>query len=288
MSRSWFLPPVSFALVLLGALAAQPGQESPPRGFLGIGVAPEPQTDKGILVQDVTPNSPAAKAGLKSGDVIVKWNGKPVPEVKEFLRGIAAQKPGDKVELQVLRDGKEQTLTATLAERPAAGGVPPIAPPGIGGGAPGLRRPAYLGVGVEALTPELTKKLGVKAESGVVVTEVLPKSPAAKAGLQTDDVITAVDAQPVRDPDDLRTAVRQAGAGKDITLKIVRGKEEKTVKASLQEGPGGFAPLPDGRFPEIEPLLDQSAKIRDLERRIEELRKRLEALEKQQGPPNKK
>jgi S1-C subfamily serine protease len=286
MVRSWFLPPLSLGLLLAGALAGASAQQTAPRGFLGIAVAPDGESDKGIAVQAVAPDSPAAKAGVKSGDVITKVNGKAVPGVKEFLEGVAGKKPGDKLELQLLRDGKEQTVTATLAERPAQGGGPQPLPPGPGG-TPGLRRPAFLGVQIEPLTAERAKALGVKAEAGVVVMEVIPKSPAAQAGLQTDDVITAVNKESVRDPDELRAAVLKAGAGKEIALTVWRGKEEKTLKAALKEGGPGLGPRPELVPPKLEPFADPAGRIRELERRIEELQKRLEALEKKQASSSK-
>jgi len=265
-------------LLTVGVLAwTQPRPaDATPRGFLGVLVGPAEEGGTGVVVREVTPASPAAKAGLKKGDRIVKLGDQEVSDVEKFLRTVASKKPGDKLTLVVRRDGKEQSLTATLAEPTGrvAPGFPDLR---------GLRRPAFLGVQTQALTPELKERLKVDTDTGIVVTEVVPNSPAAKAGLKRDDVITAVDGRPVKDATDLRDAVQKAGPGKVVALQVVRGKEKFSVKALLREGAFGFFLTPgEDRFPtvDVESMLDQGRRIRELERRIEELEKRLSALEK--------
>jgi S1-C subfamily serine protease len=110
------------ALLLFAAVAtvqAQPRDDQPQgqRGFLGVFVSPS-QNDKGLMVGDVTPDSPAAKAGLKRGDRIVKMDDKDVRDAETFLQAIAGKKSGDQVKIGVMREDKEETLTATIGERP--------------------------------------------------------------------------------------------------------------------------------------------------------------------------
>src|SRR5207244_2180761 len=95
------------------------------------------------------------------------------------------------------------------------------------------------GVQMQDLTPELKDRLKVQADAGAVVTDVVPDSPAAKAGLKRDDVITAVDSRPVKNPMDLQGAIQTAGAGKEITLQVARGNEKLSVKATPREGVPG-------------------------------------------------
>jgi S1-C subfamily serine protease len=278
MSR---LCPVWMAVLVLltvGLVAqAQPGgAPEAPRGYLGILVGPAEEGGTGVMVREVTAGSPAAKAGLKSGDRVVKLGDEDVTDVERFLRAVAAKKPGDKLTLGVLRDGKEQKLTVTLGER--AGREGPAFPE-----LPGLRRPAFLGVQTQALTAELKERLNANTDAGAVITEVVPNSPADRAGLKRDDVITAVDDRPVKTPADLRDAVQKAGPGKEVTLQVVRGKEKRAVKATLREGAFGFFLTPgEDQFPtvDVESMFDQGRRIRELERRVEELEKRLRALEK--------
>ena len=171
---------------------------------------------------EVTRDSPAAKAGLKPGDVIVKINNQEIREAERFKDVLAQKKVGDKVTLRVLRDGKEQELTATLNEFPRR---PEEREPG---------RPPLLGVHAEILTPELKSRLNIEAESGMVVMDVRRDSAADRAGLKRNDVITAVNGAAVKNAMDLREAFRKAGTGKEVTLQILRGKEKMSLKATLR------------------------------------------------------
>ena len=277
LCRAWL---VVLVLLTVGlAVQAQPGSGAEaPRGYLGILVSPA-EGGTGVVVQEVTADSPAAKAGLKNGDRIVKLGDEEVTDIDQFVRAVAAKKPGDKLVLSVRRDGKEQQLTVTLGERADRERFtfPEL---------PGLRQPAFLGVQTQALTAELKERLHVAADAGAVITEVVPNSPAAKAGLRRDDVITAVDDRPVKGPADLRDAVQKAGPGKEVTLQVVRGKERLAIKATLREGAFGFFVTPgEDRFPtvDVESMVDQGRRIRELERRVEELEKRLRTLEQKQG-----
>jgi S1-C subfamily serine protease len=273
------------ALSICPTLAGQPAKDNAQQhAYLGVAVAPASDKDDGVRIQEVTPNSPAAQAGLKNGDKVVKLNGQAMRGVQEFIQAIAAKKPGDKVSIQVRRDGKEQTLNATLADRPAQEGLIPGQPPG--GEIPNLRRAAFLGVQVERLNAERTKKLNVKGDMGVAVTDVVLNSPAAKAGLQRDDVILALDGKTVKTPQDLRNAVQRAGSGKDVTVRIQRGGNEKMLHASLENGPIGMVPWYEGgRFPstDVESLWDHHDSVMEMQRRIEALERRINELEKKQS-----
>jgi serine protease Do len=279
--------PLLFGLCALvhGQPAGEAKQQQRP--FLGVAVSPANEDGTGVKIAQITADSPAAKAGIKEGDVITKVNGKDVPEVTEFLKAVGSNKVGDKLKMTVMRDGKEQSVTATLGPRPADFGQPPPQP---GGGRPpfpqfpgelkGQFGQAMLGVQAEPLTAELKQQLKVKADAGAVVMDVLPNSAAAKAGLKKDDVITAVDNHTVKGPEDLRNAIQKVGGGKEATVHIQRGGESKDVRVTLQAGgfPGGILPS-GGIFGG-----DQSQRIQDLERRIETLEKRLRELEKQRSP----
>jgi len=268
---------VVLLLLLAGGVLswAQPGPGAETsRGYLGVLVGPG--EEGGIVVRDVEPGSPGAKSGLKKGDRVVKLEDEEVRDIEKFLRTVATRKPGDKLRLGVLRNGKEQSLAVTLGEAPAQ--EAPAFP-----GLASHRRPAFLGVQTQSLTPELKEQLKVEVDAGAVVTEVVPASPAAKAGLKREDVITSIDDRPVKVPTDLRDAVQKAGPGKEVALQIVRGKEKQTVKAKLGEGAVGFFLTPgEDRFPtvDVESMFDQGRRIRELERRVEELEKRLREQKK--------
>jgi serine protease Do len=268
---------VSSAVMLsLMSLAAVASQDRP-QGYLGVTVSAGEGGEAGAVINEVVPDGPAAKAGLKTGDRVVKVGEQDVKDVEAFQKAVAAHEPGEKLAFTVVRAGKNETATATLAERPARSALRPdflILR--------GDRAPAYLGVQLQPLTPELRKELKAGEGEGVAISEVIANSPAAKAGLRRDDVIAAVDGQPVKSPDDLREQVQRAGPGKELALTVLRGGDKLTVKAIPQAGAfGQFLTPGDERypFPDVGPMFDASRRIRELERKIAELEERVRGLE---------
>jgi len=183
-------------------------QEVTPALARGLGVSAE----RGVVVGDVAPDSPAARAGLKRGDVILAVDGKPVDDVGRFRNLVAGTAPGTTLKLTVLRDGREQTLDVALGETPERGpttAAPPSAP----------ERP---GLSVTDVTPEVAKKLGLPPGlAGALVTEVVPGGPAAEAGLRPGDVIQEVNRKPVRSAEEFARAVEQV-RGRDIVVLVNR------------------------------------------------------------------
>jgi predicted metalloprotease with PDZ domain len=126
----------------------------------------------------------------------------------------------------------------------------------------------------------------MESGDGVVVAEVVHNSPADKAGLKRDDVITAINDHAVKTPEEVREAVQHAGAGKEIPVAVVRGGEKMTVKATPQAGAYGYYITPGNErfpFPEVGSVGDQGHRIRDLEKRVEELEKKVKDLEGKAG-----
>jgi S1-C subfamily serine protease len=274
----------SLLMLSTKALAQAPVPKETPHAFLGMLVGPAPDSDKGVLVREVTPKSPADKAGVKSGDILMSVNDQKIKDGETFLHLLGTMKVGDKATLHVLRDGKEQMLTATLGERPS---LPPTVRPGtLPFPVPsGARRTAVLGVRSEELTPEMKTRLNVMADMGAVVTEVIPDSAAAKAGLKADDVITAVNDKPMKNPEELRRIIQSIGPGKEITVEFLRGQEKMSAKAMLQSESVIFPPSEESSIPFPRFPMDQSEKIRDLERQVQTLEKRLAELEKKVNQP---
>ncbi len=95
----------------------------------------------------------------------------------------------------------------------------------------------WLGVGIQPLTPELAKSFGVSAEEGILVNQVMPKSPAEAAGLKTGDLILSLDGKPVKDPRQLQRIIAEAEVGKSLELTILREKEKRTLKVQVGEMP---------------------------------------------------
>ena len=157
----------------------------------------------GALVGDVSADSPAAKAGLKNGDIILELNGKPVADANDLRMNISMMAPGTSVNLKVLRNGADRNLTATLSELPDEQAS---AEKGSSD-----NKSELSGISVQNLNANLAQQLGVPAgTTGVVVTKVDPSSAAADAGLQRGDVIQEVNRKPVHSTSDFAAAMHSA------------------------------------------------------------------------------
>jgi S1-C subfamily serine protease len=171
---------------------------------------------EGALVSDVTEGGAAAKAGLKRGDVILSYQGRPVIDTNAFRNEVAATKPGTTVTLKVKRDGGEREVKATLEEMAPASDAR-RALDGEGEGS------ARFGMTVQPLTPEIAAQLELDRNTkGVVITDVDPSGAAASAGLREGDVIQQINGKTVDDANDVRAAL-DAGSGKPSVLLITRG-----------------------------------------------------------------
>ncbi|HEU0006056.1 MAG TPA: DegQ family serine endoprotease [Terriglobia bacterium] len=181
------------------------------RGWLGITIQDVTPTlaksfglgeAKGALVGDVTPDGPAARSGLTTGDVILEVNGENVPDSRSLRLKIGQLVPGTKVQLKLWRDGKEREVSVVLGEMPAEEQRRPE----------GERSRALEGIEVDELTPQVAQRLGVpRTTRGVVVVEVSLGSPAAEAGLRRGDIIQEVNRRPVASVAEFERAVRQSG-----------------------------------------------------------------------------
>jgi serine protease Do len=174
------------------------------RGWLGVSIQDVDQeiasamklpSAGGILISDVRPGTPAAKGGLRRGDVVLRVDGIAVSSTGQFRNMIAASGAGKKVTLEILRDGKPATVAVELGEMPDTESA---ALPGGGPNAP-QGGSALDGLTLQAITPEARRAFGIPddVQSGVVITRVDPKSRAARAGLRPGDVVLEVNRAPV-------------------------------------------------------------------------------------------
>jgi len=171
---------------------------------------------KGALVADVTKDGPAEKAGLRSGDVIISFGGKEVTDEHDLPQIVAATKPGKKVDVIVVRDGKEVTIPVTIAEMEPEAGQKRAGGPDLSKG---------LGLTVQDITPEVARHLDITNRAGVLVTSVEPGSPADDAGFRDGDVIRAINRMPVKD-------------SREFDARIKKVKDEKTVLFLVERGEG--------------------------------------------------
>jgi len=214
------------------------------RGFLGVSISDLTselsasfgfQGTRGVLVQDVSPETPGARAGLKPGDIVVELDGKPAETASEFRGRIAETRPGTVVKLGVFRDGKRIAVEARLGELPGTPGAV------AGGGAPPAAGKVRLGVELADVSDELRQRLGLDpAARGAVILQVEPDSPAARAGLEPGDLIDEVGGEDVKNAADTSARLGKANPGAPLRLRVVR------------EGRGRFVIVPprsehDGR-----------------------------------------
>jgi membrane-associated protease RseP (regulator of RpoE activity) len=211
--------------------------------------------ETGVEVRSVAPDSPAASAGLKEGDVILEYQGARVESAVQLVRLVRETPAGRTVTLKVWRDGALRDFKAQLAERERAGAgrsrhgrrivIPPIDIPDIDiphvpelGSLPTSVR---LGASVANLTEQLGEYFGVKNGEGVLVRSVRKGSPGETGGLRAGDVIVRIDDERIADTADLRSALRSR-RGKEIGLTVVRDRREQKLAVRLPEGDETRAP----------------------------------------------
>ena len=193
------------------------------RGYLGVmiqnmtpGLAKEFKVNQstGALVGDVVPNGPAAKAGLKDGDVVLQFNGKPVRDSRQLQLTVAETKPGSRVPIEVLRDGSTKTVEATIGQLPTHEGLAQANTQN------GNDTGTLKGVGVSDLDSQIRQQFKIPHQvQGAVVTEVRPDSPAATAGLKPGDVIESINRHPVKDAEQA-VQLTQNGNNKQTLLRV--------------------------------------------------------------------
>lgn len=168
---------------------------------------------EGALVSQVNRNSPAEKAGLKPGDVIVSFGGKEVHDTRQLRNLVSATLPGTSVTLGIIRNGTKQTVDVTIGKL-SAETVATTKPTGKA-----ADRLAALGLGIQALTPDLAKQFNLQGEKGVLIVSVEPGSPASVANLQAGDLIVEADRMPVTGIGDLQKALDKS---KDQILLLIK------------------------------------------------------------------
>lgn len=190
------------------------------RGFLGTTIqkiTPDIAESMGLkqangaLVADVAKDGPAERAGIKTGDVIVAFDGKEIKDSTDLPLQVARLAPGKRVQVKILREGKELTLPITVGEFKDSEVV-------------ASGETGELGLTVEKVTPELAEELGLKRAEGLVITEVKPGSAAEDGGLQTGDVITEINRHPVSTTADFRRETAKAGKGQSVLFLVRRGQ----------------------------------------------------------------
>lgn len=237
---------------------------------------------RGVAVEKVVENSPAANAGIQDGDVIIKFNGDEVTGTRKLTRLIGEVAPDHQAKVTVLRNGNEREFSVTIGKRemPEFGengtilqGFPQMSeiplpriprspnatlPPLEGDGNVLIFRNGesrQIGVSVTELTKQLAENFGVSGGKGLLIENVRENSPAAKAGLKAGDVIVEADGKEVKNSLELIRALNGKKEG-DVTLTIVRDKNRQTISVTPETVKSNFMPmferregfLPQGKF----------------------------------------
>lgn len=169
---------------------------------------------KGALVTEVTADSPAERAGLLRGDVILSVNGRMVDEMNDLPKQVAALPVGKKARITVFRDGKERQLEVTIARLSDEGSV-------AGSSSEAADK---LGLGLIDLSPELLRRYGLEDSRGVLINAVKAGSPAAAAGVQSGDLIIEANGKAVEDVAGLRRVISKISSGEPLRLLLQRDK----------------------------------------------------------------
>jgi len=190
------------------------------RGWLGVKiqtVSPEiadslgMSEPSGALVAQLTADSPAAKAGVKVGDIITSFDGKPVTEMRKLPRMVAETEIGRKVELKVFRNGESKTLSLSTGELKESVGENSAANDAEEKAAPDIKTKSFMGMSLADITPEIKEEIGLQTEiKGVVVYDVNSNSQALERGIQRYDVISKVNEKEVKSIDEFVSKIAEA------------------------------------------------------------------------------
>jgi S1-C subfamily serine protease len=198
----------------------------------------------GILIVDVMHDSPADKAGLKRKDIVIAFDGEKVDGTEPLADFVARTKPGDKVELVLVRSGEEKKIFVEIGSREASpesswdssprDRTMPRLPRGLTAwddDRPG----SYIGVGIQPLTDQLGQYFGVRDGAGILVTEVTKDSPAQRAGIKAGDVIVTADDKKIASTDELQVLISGKKKGDTVSLGLIRREQKQTVVVEVDQ-----------------------------------------------------
>ncbi len=207
---------------------------------------------RGVIVDDVEPDSPAAKAGVREDDVITQYDGQPVEGTVQFRRLVRETPPGRTITLAISRGGSTQNISVELGERSAYfekkmkgkmrdfGEAYSFSLPNFNVELPDMpdaidARTPILGINAEDLTGQLGSYFGAPNDAGILVREVRAGTPAEKAGLKAGDVIVKLEGKQVRTLADLRAQLRDKSDQPSVTMSVLRKGTEVTVTVPIEK-----------------------------------------------------
>jgi len=184
----------------------------------------------GVTISSVVPGTPADQAGLQVGDTIISVDGKPVKNGDELVADIASRKPGSKVMIGFVRNGKKQDVSVTVSDRAK------LFSARLGedddNGEPSAPKPSKLGLTVRAVTNEMADRLDIPANKGVIVEDVKPGAFGDDVGFARGDVILEINKQPVNSEDDFNRVASTLKSGQDVVFLVRQrgsGRQDGTI-----------------------------------------------------------
>jgi serine protease Do len=180
----------------------------------------------GALVGQVVPDSPAEKAGLKPGDVIISYNGKEVSQMSMLPAMVANTNVGEKASLVLIRDGKKQNFTVEIGRLEEEEAI-------LADTATGTSR--KLGMTVQELTPKIAESLGIEGDHGLIVTDVAPDSAAAEAGILRGDIILEINREKIDNVAQYLKALQDTKENKSLLMLIQRDQHTRFVVIEIEK-----------------------------------------------------
>jgi serine protease Do len=279
------------AAVALGTSPAEAGKKD--HGYMGVYMQKltrdireglDLDVERGVLVSGVENDSPAEKAGLEDGDVIIEVNGRSVRDPDDLRDLVRDMSPGDDVEVLVIRDGDRRSIDLTLGEAPERllfrfddddfgwlGRDGHYSFAHLVGG-------PRLGVRAAELNEDLAGYFDAEPDDGILVLEVMDESIASEAGVKPGDVITKVDGNAIADVDDLRDSLKDFEEGDTFQVTVLRKGRTETLEATMNDQ--SIRTFWSGRHPRVH--LDRLRIDReDIDDVLDELRDEIEQLKQE-------
>jgi C-terminal processing protease CtpA/Prc len=311
VSSTAVLVVVLAGFLLLGLSWGQKSTQVKKQGWIGIylqELTPElkesmdlKESTEGVLVNGVVEDSPAEKAGIEKGDVIISFDNKKTDSIERLTALVRKTLPGEEVNVRVIRDGEEEDFQVEIGESSLSGlynlnpGKYKIEKKSIEPFIWNFQSGMKLGVAIQDLTGQLGDYFGVKKGEGALITEVKEGSPAEKAGLKAGDIIVQVDDEKVSGSIDVRQIISDKEKGDKVSLKVIRDKRPKDFSVALTETKEySFKVKPkDEAIVNLQPYLEQlqipeaplmKGYISDegkLKKDLKELKKEMEELKKE-------